>query len=376
MTVLLAWALLLALFPLAARLGRRLRLAPIVSQLLLAALGIPALVALFGPPLAVERQDLLTPGWLRPLYDLAFALLLGHILADVAQLRPQAASLRLALPSFLLPFACGLATAVWLLGETEATRSVALGLLFAMTAIPVLFLYLSQPGFPAERRQLLMQAAIAMDLACWSLFAAVHGAKEPLALLWPLAAALAPLALKALGAGPRLSGGVFFGLLLGLQWLHRDVLVFGIAFLALAALLRLPLASPFEAVRPQAWLFGLGVPLILAYGFLQVDPSRLALADQGGTLALLILLPLLSKLAGNWLGLAWAERRLHHGRWQETLLLNTRGLTEIVFLNLLFGQGLIAESAYVALMFMGLLATLLPGLWPASARKEASYGHH
>jgi hypothetical protein len=49
-------------------------------------------------------------------------------------------------------------------------------------------------------------------------------------------------------------------------------------------------------------------------------------------------------------------------RWKEALLLNIRGLSEIVFLNLLLQQGLISPSLYFALMLMSLIATLLPAL--------------
>ncbi|MNJ04518.1 hypothetical protein D3C73_1653210 [compost metagenome] len=44
------------------------------------------------------------------------------------------------------------------------------------------------------------------------------------------------------------------------------------------------------------------------------------------------------------------------------MLLNIRGLSEIVFLNLLLQQQLISGALYFALMLMGLVATLLPAL--------------
>jgi hypothetical protein len=44
------------------------------------------------------------------------------------------------------------------------------------------------------------------------------------------------------------------------------------------------------------------------------------------------------------------------------VLLNIRGLSEIVFLNLLLQQQLINPALYFALMLMGLIATLLPAL--------------
>jgi hypothetical protein len=89
-----------------------------------------------------------------------------------------------------------------------------------------------------------------------------------------------------------------------------------------------------------------------------------ALNDLGATtLLLLIALPIASKLLGNWLGVRWATPSFAGAvRWKEALLLNIRGLSEIVFLNLLLQQSLISPALYFALMCMSLIATLLPAL--------------
>ncbi len=77
----------------------------------------------------------------------------------------------------------------------------------------------------------------------------------------------------------------------------------------------------------------------------------------------LIGVPILSKIAGNWLGLYWATPSFAGAsRWRESLLLNIRGLSEIVFLNLLLQQQLVSPALYFALMAMSLTATLLPAV--------------
>ncbi|MGE1161582.1 hypothetical protein ACQJ0H_22720, partial [Pantoea agglomerans] len=82
--------------------------------------------------------------------------------------------------------------------------------------------------------------------------------------------------------------------------------------------------------------------------------------DVSQLLALLVL-PILSKLLGNWLGLSWATASFAGAsKWRESLLLNIRGLSEIVFLNLLLTQQLISPALYFALMLMSLIATLMP----------------
>jgi hypothetical protein len=376
MTIALAWLALLALFALATWLGKRLRLIPIVSQLLLATLGLPLLM-LWTAPLGFGANELLAPAWLEPLYGVAFCLLLGHILSDVVDLQLEPGSLQIALPSFFVPFFCGLACAFWLLPEQSGLAIIAVGLLFALTAIPVLFLYLQHLGYPVAKIRQLLQAAIIMDVLCWLIFGLAQGSSNPATLLWPLLAAGLPLLLKLLPLrSARLNGGCFLALLLLMQQLHLNALVFGIAYLLLLTALRLPLRLPLPAgvLRwLQTWL---AVPLILAFGLLQIDWQNAWQAYSAWQFAALLLLPIISKLAGNWLGLSWAagQLRAYAGQWRESLLLNTRGLTEIIFLNLLLQQQIISPALYFALMLMGLISTLLPalaGAYPNAVMHEA-----
>lgn len=113
MMIAVFWALALALFTLASRLGKRLGLIPIVSHLLLATLVLPALMGLWVTPhWQLEGTALIAPAWVKALYGGSFALLLGHILIDVLALRPDRQAVKLAVPSFLLPFLCGIACAI------------------------------------------------------------------------------------------------------------------------------------------------------------------------------------------------------------------------------------------------------------------------
>lgn len=376
MTIALAWLALLALFALTTWLGKRLRLLPIVSQLLLATLGLPLLM-LWTAPMGFGPSELLAPGWLAPLYGLAFCLLLGHILSDVVDLQLEPGSLQIALPSFFVPFFCGLACAVWLLPEQGLLADIAVGLLFALTAIPVLFLYLQHLGYPVAKIRQLLQAAIIMDLLCWLIFGLAQGSSDPATLLWPLLAAGLPLLLKLLPwRSARLNGACFLALLLLMQQLHLNALVFGIAYLLLLTALRLPLRLPLPTGMLRWLQTWLAVPLILAFGLLQIDWLDAWLGYSAWQFAALLLLPIISKLVGNWLGLSWAAGglRAYPGQWRESLLLNTRGLTEIIFLNLLLHQQIISPALYFALMLMGLISTLLPalaGAYPHAAQHEA-----
>ncbi|MBV7583443.1 sodium:proton antiporter [Pseudomonas sp. PDM33] len=364
MLTVLFWLAMPPLFALAVIGGRHLRLLPIVSQLLVAGLLLPLLfVVLQGQ--GFEVRTLVTAPWLRPLYDIGFALLLGHILSDVIDLDVSRQSLKIALPSFAVPLACGMASAWWLLGVREGMSVLGIGLLFSITAIPVLYLFLRNIDYPEDATRRLMHAAVLMDLWCWSLFGLAQGSSDPSQLVWPLLAGVAPLLLlRLLRVRHALAYSLpFFGLMVAFQHWHLNTLVFAITWLMAQAAVRQPFRLPVSPQVAQALQNYLLVPLVLAFGILQIDFHHALSGYSWLYLGALLALPVISKLAGSWLGLRWALPGATGGQlWQESLLLNIRGLTEIVFLNLLFQQGHIDSLLYFSLLLMSLFATLLPAL--------------
>ena len=361
----LFWLLALALFAAATRVGRHFRMIPIVSQLLLASIGLPLLMLFWVEPhWQLSGAQLVAPVWLKSLYSLSFALLLGTILSDVIDLRLDRQSLKIALPSFLVPFACGVACAVWLLPAQPWISSLAIGLVFAITAIPVLYLYLRHIDYPPAATRRLVQSAIVIDLTCWSLFGLAQGSLDLSSLLLPLAAALVPLLLRALRIRQPLCYSLsFFALLVVAEHYRLNALIFGVGYLLCMAWLKVALLMPLNAAWLERLQTTLAIPLILTFGIVQIDVHSALSEISLLQLSALLLLPMLSKLLGNWLGLSWATPSFAGAsKWRESLLLNIRGLSEIVFLNLLLQQQLISPALYFALMLMSLVATLLPAL--------------
>ena len=361
----LFWLLALALFALATRVGRHFGVIPIVSQLLLASIVLPLLMLFWiEPHWQLDGAQLVAPVWLKSLYSLSFALLLGTILSDVIDLRLDRQSVKIALPSFAVPFACGLACAVWLLPEQPWLSSLAVGLVFAITAIPVLYLYLRHIDYPPAATRRLVQSAILIDLTCWTLFGLAQGSLDLSSLLLPLAGALLPLLLRALRIRQPLCYSLsFFALLVVAEHYRLNALIFGVGYLICMAWLKVKLVMPLNAVWLERLQTTLAIPLILTFGIVQINVHS-ALSDISLLqLTALLLLPMVSKLLGNWLGVSWATPSfVGASKWRESLLLNIRGLSEIVFLNLLLQQQLISPALYFALMLMSLIATLLPAL--------------
>lgn len=365
MSVALFWLLALVLYAMVSVIGGR-RLIPIVGQLLVAALAIPALLLLWAEPhLHLSAAELLTPGWLDLAYGLCFALLLGYILSDVIDLDLSPACVKIALPSFLVPMLAGLACSLWLLpGERGWLSAIGIGLLFSITAIPVLYLFLQSIGYPAADSKRLLHAAILMDFMCWSLFGLAQGSSQPTTLLWPLLAALLPLLLRSLRLNhPAFYSLPFFALMLAFEQLELNALVFGIGYMLCLGYLRQPFVLPLAERHWKLAMNGLAVPLILTYGVLRVDFHGLDQHLSWLVIGTLLALPVISKVLGSWLGLHWADpAAAARIKWRESLLLNIRGLTEIVFLNLLLQLQLIDSTVYFGLLLMSLFSTLLPAL--------------
>lgn len=373
MTVALFWLLALAIYALVAVVGGR-RLIPIVGQLLVAAMAIPALLLLWAEPhWQLSAADLFAPTWLSIAYGLCFALLLGYILSDVIDLDLSPACVKIAIPSFLVPMLAGVACSLWLLpGERGWLSSVGIGLLFSITAIPVLYLFLQSIDYPPADTKRLLHAAILMDFMCWSLFGLAQGSSHPAALLWPLLAALLPLLLRGLKLHhPLFYSLPFFALMLAFQQLGLNALVFGIAYMLCLAYLKQPFVLPLAERHWKLLINGLAVPLILTYGVLRVDFHGIGQNVSWLTIGALLALPIISKVLGSWLGLHWADPAASARiKWRESMLLNIRGLTEIVFLNLLLQLQLIDSMVYFGLLLMSLFSTLLPALLGRHAKNH------
>lgn len=365
MMVALFWLLALLLFALATRLGRYVGLIPIVSQLLLATFGLPLLMLFWiEPQWQLSGAQLVAPVWLKTLYGLSFALLLGHILSDVIDLRMDRQSLKIAVPSFCVPFCCGLACAFWLLPDQAWLSSLAVGLVFAITAIPVLYLYLRHIDYPPAATRRLVQTAILIDLTCWSLFALAQGSLHLSSLLLPMLGACVPLLFRALRLRqPLVYSLTFFALLVVAEHYKLNALILGIGYLFCMAWLKQSFVLPLNPELFKRLQNYLAIPLILTFGIVQINVHSAVSSLSWPQLGALLALPIASKVLGNWLGLRWATPSFAGAsRWRESLLLNIRGLSEIVFLNLLLQQQLISPALYFALMLMGLIATLMPAL--------------
>lgn len=339
--------------------GKKLNIIPIITQLLLAILLLPIVNYSIFPTLNINVSEFLNDGVIKSIYIFNFAMLFGYILSDVIDLKYESKVLKISLPSFFVPFISGFILSYFFFSHNFLT-DIAIGLLCAITAVPVLFIFLKNFNYDKQRTKLLIQVAIVIDILAWSILALAKSSTNIENLIIVLACGLSPFLLKIIVKKEKLFSLIFFSAIVFMEIFKLNSMLFGIIFILSMAYLNIKFILPIKKDLFILYQNYFAVPYILIYGIIQVKYSSFNL-NNAWILLTFIILPIISKLLGNWLGFFWAERELPtKQRIKETFLLNTRGLTEIVFLNMLFQQNIINQEIYISCMLMGLISTLIP----------------
>ena len=285
----------------------------------------------------------------------------------------------------VVPFTLGVALALLLYptfgtGIAFTPFALFLGVAMAVSALPVLAALLTERGLAGTRLgTLALSCAAAEDVAAWCLLAVVVAlaqATDPAAALGTMAMAAGYAALMLGVVRPLLRGAVarwlpdgrvthaalaavVVGLLLSaaatsLIGIHA---IFG-AFL-FGVVLPAPTAARQALVRRIGDLTGvLLLPMFFAVSGLHTDLRLLgSQAAAWAALGLVMLAAVGGKLgavtlAGRATGLAWREATC------LGVLLNTRGLTELVILGIGLRLGAIPEPIYALLVLMAVVTTM------------------
>ncbi|MGQ4268393.1 cation:proton antiporter [Nocardiopsis changdeensis] len=390
LTVLHALALGLAAFAVARGCGRLvvlLRQPAVIGEVAVGLLLAPLLLRVLGEDsfARVVPDDALD--WLRVLAQIGLALFLVGLVHELRSAwtgQGTRSAGWVVAGALVPPMATGLLVAAWLWtpqgdgvrgDASPAALALYLAVAFSITAVPVLARILTDRGEEATSEgRLSMTAAIVVDAVGWTLLAlalVLHGADTVGAgfavaalVLGPLASAAlrrllsadavsglcrrSPRAAAALVAAAAAAGG------LGAE--HGGLtLPLGAALVALA----IP-AGPW--LRPVAVVgrAGLaGVPL-----FFVVSGVSLAESATGTTawdlIAVAILAAVTGKIGGGYLG-ARLGGCSPVSALRVGILLNTRGLTEVIVLNIGFTAGIITAPVFAALTVMAVVTTVLTG---------------
>jgi len=370
----------------AGRLGQPQVMGEVLAGILLG----PTLLATVAPDLF----ELLFPAWVIPLLraaadiGLAFYMFLVGLELDPRLLRErfeQAALISHA--SIAVPMGLGIAVALplfELVGPDTSFVSFALfmGVAMSITAFPVLARIL------VERRMLrhpvgamAMAAAAVDDVTAWGLLAlasAVAGSGSVLAVVRIVALAVAFCAAMALVGRPLLArvsraydeaghvpagwiAAIFVGVLLSAFAAQRIGIaaIFGAFVMGLIMPRRADLTRDVTR-RVEDFVVTVLLPLFFVVTGLRVQVGLLDRPE----LWLLTLVLLAVAIAGKWIG-AMAAARLTGFSPRESsaiaALMNTRGLTELIVLNIGLELGVVTPALFTALVIVALVTTFMTG---------------
>ena len=302
----------------------------------------------------------------------------------LARLKTAAA---ISVAGMLVPFALGVAVAVWLLqspgefftGKVKAWEgSMFLGAAMCITAFPMLARIIVERGLAGTTLGTLSLAAGAMgDAAAWCLLAVVLSSSEsdPSIAAWAIGGGLAysvvvltvvRWGLKPLGRRTEREGkltpamlSVALMLMMLGAWITDSIGIYAIfgAFILGCAMPRGLFARELtQQIEPMAT--SLLVPVFFTYSGLN---TRLDLVTTP-QLWLVALVVLLAACLGKGVG-CWAAARLS-GEDQRTslaigTLMNARGLMELIIINIGLERGIITPQLFAILVVMAIATTLM-----------------
>jgi Kef-type K+ transport system membrane component KefB len=313
----------------------------------------------------------------------------------------QRAVTLVAAAALLVPLALGSGTVLLFrarfaaLGQPHISRSFVLfiGVAMAITALPVLAAIIRERGIAGSAAGATATAAAGiMDVAAWLVLAALVGNSGKPGRPWPVLLVLIACfaAVMLLGVRPALRwwierpGSVMstqlptaLALALGSAWVTASLglhPVFG-GFLAGLTMPHADGAPDSQILRPMEEVGGLLLPLFFVVTGLSVNIGGL----DGAAFLLLVLL-CAAACAGK-VGPAYLAARLGGLDPRDSatvaVLVNTRGLTELIVLNVGLQAGLIGERLFSVLVLMTVALTVmtapllsllhLPGETPAAA---------
>ncbi|MGI5378897.1 cation:proton antiporter [Streptomyces sp. CA-251387] len=307
---------------------------------------------------------------------------------DPRQLRRGGrASATVALCAFLVPAGLGAGLAGGFPGlfaavrpDGAAGRSFVLFMAVALsvTALPVLAAIVRERGLAGTPAGSVATAAAGlMDVVAWLVLAvALVGTGHATRLAWPMTLLLSavfvaalflvvrPLLARWLERSGTLQANqrtLALALALGCGWATAELglhAVFG-GLLAGIAMPRRDGVPDADVLRPMEESAGLLLPLFFVTTGLSFNIGSVD-GDGGALLALVLAVAVLAKVLPAY-GAARVSGMDRHASALVAALVNTRGLTELIVLNVALNAGIIGEELFTILVLMALVTTFLTG---------------
>jgi Kef-type K+ transport system membrane component KefB len=371
-------------------LAKRIGQPPVVGEMIAGVLLGPSLFGLFFP----EWQAALFPAESKPILfagaqvGLALYMFVVGLEFRVDLVRSRiGTALAISASGILAPFALGCALAYWLWqdgrffreGITLAAAAPYLGAAMAITAFPMLARIIFERKLTHTTAGALALAAGAIDdAAAWcvlaivlaglsgdlklALYAVAGGALFVVSLLTvgkPLLRAIAARAKKS-AEDFRTQFGLVLALLMFAAWFTDKIglyAVFGAFFLGASVPRGKFCEKLIETIEPLTT--ALLLPLFFIYSGLN---TRMDVVFGSLSLWLVTLAVLAAAILGKW-GACYAAARLRGETHREAMgigmLMNARGLMELIILNIGLERGLITPALFSIMVIMAIVTTLM-----------------
>lgn len=337
---------------------------PIVTHLLSCALFISvAFYSLFKMGITIPQVP--PSSFLSSFNQLVSSFVLALILIELSHIKPDIKILKLATVSSLLPMIGALIFCFFFGYLNNLSLTVGLICVFALSAVPVLYLYLKQIGSNSETIKLFMGAAICIDLAAWLCFNVISTNFNLFTLILSIAIAFTPFIVKKFSRGDQriwlsVLSMVFMLTFTSLFFIKSYALVFGILFLY-----NLQKTYPEGfSLLPEHWIMNFfnyfAIPFLFVLSAFSISWNNINFSFSPIEMAILIISPIVLKTLSSYLGLVFIK--YNGDKFFGSILLNARGLTEIVFINTLFILKVIPDIMYLSLLIMTFIATIAPGI--------------
>ena len=290
---------------------------------------------------------------------------LALILIELSNIKPDIKILKLASLSAVLPMIGAICFATFFGYINNIPLTVGLMCIFALSAVPVLFIYLKQINANNETIRLLMGAAILIDLFAWISFNFISTTFNPTAFILSILIAFTPFLIQKFAHNNRhlwlsLLSFIFIITFTSLFYIQSYALIFGILFLFN---LQKTFPEGFK-ILPEHWIMNFfnyfAIPTLFVFSALTISWNKLDLNISIIEMIFLIFTPIILKLLGSFLGLKYIK--YNGDKILGSILLNSRGLTEIVFINTLFMLNILSDIMYLSLLAMTFISTIAPGI--------------
>ena len=394
-------AILVALARLAGWLAERVRQPRVIGEACAGLLVGPAVLGSVAPAV---RQGVLPPA-VTPLIEIAASLGLAVYLVSVGMTAvrrgaggdaagaPHALAL-VSLLNFAVPFLAGVAVAVPIRGAVGVTApgpafELVLGVAFATSAVPVLARILDERPAYRDLGRLALAATATADIVAWAVLGmatALGRGTGPGLVLWPLAlAGTGTTALLAgfAGRGPSRSSGaphagpgnersrldrrlssIVFAVVGVVVLIGEPSGGSGIGIVFGSLLLGMAAASFLSAAGEWARLLRIVSAPLLSLYFVETgaraDIRLLSNPDLVGLAVVVVVVSVATKVGAGVLGSRLSGMGTGDGL-ALGFMLNTRGLTELVVLNVGLTSGILSVDMFTVFVVMALVTTAMTG---------------